>query len=475
MIRSISIVFFLLICAGSVAGVDSTDIVSLKGQAPGYAGEEIIFYAYTDHITRTEKEIFRFRVDRNDKFSVDFDTGTNIQYIFSHTGTNYTYMYVESGEDYVVMLPGKTDKTPWERLNPYFEGIPTHIAVLNKDDSCVNTLISRFDNMYEPLFGEPLIRLTVNRDQQLFDSIINEFDMEFSTSSNQYFDDYKRYKMALFGIISRQHSAKLLSDNYFLDDPVLYENVSYMELFNQVYNKYFQFFSRTPSGSRIFDDINKERSLSSLKNTLQTDPVLGGGQLLEIVLLKGLHDSFYGSDFSRSSLLVVLDSLAATTIYAEHALIAGHIREKVTRLLKGFKPPAFELIDSRGELVSLADYHGYYVYLNFCTAASYSCLSEYDLLSRMIVNHTPYLKLVTIFIDDSHDSMLDFLSKYDYDWDFLFYGNQPSILKEYDIRMFPGYYLIDRDGTLLMSPAPSPGENFEILLLRTMRERGEVK
>ncbi len=465
----------MLICAGSVAGTDSTDTVSLKGRAPGYAGEEIIFYAYTDHITRTEKEIFRFSVDTNDEFSVDFLTGTNIQYIFSHIGTNYTYMYVESGEDYVVMLPGKTNKTPWERLNPYFEGTPTHIAVLNKDDSCINTLISRFDNMYEPLFGEPLIRLTVNRDQQLFDSIINEFDMEFSTSTNYYFDDYKRYKMALFGIISQQHSAKLLSDNYFLNDPVLYENVSYMELFNQVYNKYFQFFSRTPSGSRIFEDINKKRSLSSLKNTLQTDPVLGGGRLLEMVLLKGLHDSFYGSDFSRSALLVVLDSLAATTIYAEHELIAGHIREKVTRLLKGFRPPAFELLDSRGELVSLSDYHGYYVYLNFCTAASYSCLSEYDLLSRMIVNHKPYLKLVTIFIDDSYDSMLDFLSKYDYDWDFLFYGNQPSILKEYDIRMFPGYYLIDRDGTLLMSPAPSPGENFEVLLLRTMRERGEVK
>jgi hypothetical protein len=475
MIKSFGIIFLMLIYSLSVSGADSTSTVHIRGNAPGYAGEEIIFFAYTDHITRTEEELFRFRVDQNDEFSVVFETGNEIKYIFSHTGINYIYLYIEPGAKYTVMLPGKTEKSPWERLNPYFEGIPTHIAVLNNDDSCLNTLISRFDNMYEPLFGETLITLTVNRDQQLFDSIINEFERVFSTSTNQYFNDYKRYKLALFGIISQQQSAKLLSDNYFVDDPVLYGNVAYMELFNQVYNKYFLFFSRTASGSRIFDDINRKRSLGSLKNTLQTDPVLGGGQLLEMVMLKGLHDSFYGSDFSRSSLLVVLDSLAATTAYSEHAIIAGHIREKVTRLLTGFKPPAFELMNSGGELVSLAAYRGYYVYLNFCTAASYSCLSEFDLLSRMIVNHTPYLKLVTVFIDDSYDSMLDFLARYDYDWDFLFYGNQPSILKEYDIRMFPGYYLIDRDGTLLMSPAPSPGENFEIHLLRTMRSRGEVR
>jgi hypothetical protein len=475
MIRFLGILYFMFICSGLASGADSTGLVRLRGSAPGYAGDEIIFYAYTDQITRTEQELFRFIVDHNDEFSVAFESGQEIQYIFSHTGINYIYMYIEPGEEYVVMLPGKTEKTPWERLNPYFEGIPTHIAVLNKDDSCINTLISRFDNMYEPLYGETLIRLTVKRDQQLFDSIISEFELGFGTGKNKYFDDYKRYKMALFGIISQQYSAKLLSDNYFVDVPVLYGNVAYMELFNQVYNKYFQFFSRTASGSRIFEDINKKRSLASLENTLQTDTVLGGGQLLEIVMLKGLHDSFYGSDFARSSLLVVLDSLAAKTVYPEHNLIAGHIREKVTRLLTGFKPPAFELMNSKGELVSLSGYRGYYVYLNFCTAASYSCLSEFDLLSRMIVKHSPYLKLVTIFIDDSYDSMLDFLGKYEYDWDFLFYGNQPSILKEYDIRMFPGYYLIDRDGTLLMSPAPSPAENFEIHLLRTMRSRGEVR
>jgi hypothetical protein len=384
-------------------------------------------------------------------------------------------MYIEPGEEYHIVLPGKSEKSQRDRLNPYFEGIPTHIAVLNHDSSSLNALINRFDQMYEPLFGETLLKLTGHKDIQLFDSIQDSFERHFAQSNHPYFDSYRRYKMALLGIMSRLKSARVLSDNLFLNEPVLYGNVAYMELFNQIYNKYFLFFSRTARGSRIFEDINKNRSLAMLRNTLQSDMVLGNERLLEIVILKGLHDAFYGSDFSRSALLVVLDSLASTTVYPEHALISGHIREKVTRLLAGFEPPGFELMDQEGVMKSLADFSGYYVYLNFCTAANYSCLTEYEVLSRLNEKHGEYLRIVTIFIDDDYQSMLEFLSKNDYDWDFLFYGDRPSILREYNIRIFPSYYLVDRNGKLLMSPALSPADDFEAWLLRTRRSRGEIR
>jgi peroxiredoxin len=465
---------FFLIFKGTLAN-DGSGRVLVGGLAPGYAGEEIIFYSWTDQISFTEVELFRVKVDENNRFSEEVELDKGPLYIFTHAGANFLYMLIEPDSDYELVLPGKTEKSSWEKLNPYFDGIPTHIAVINHDSTGLNAIVSGFDNLYEPLFGEPLIELTRTRDTIFLDSLQAEFDSRFGGFDHPYFNDYRRYKMALFRIMARFESVRHLSNNYFLSEPVLYDNIAYMELFNQVYNKYFQFFSRTATGKRIFDDINKNRSLHLLKETLSTDPVLGEKRLLEMVILKGLHDAFYGSDFSRSSLLVVLDSLQATTAYEEHALIAGHIREKVTKLLAGFTPPDFELKNSRGETVTLSDYLGYYVYLNFCTAANYSCLSEYDILSRINDNHGAYLKVVTIFIDESYQAMLEFLSKNDYDWDFLYYGDQPAILKDYNIRMFPGYYLVDRDGTLLMSPAPSPADNFETYLLRTMRSRGELR
>ena len=465
--------FFLMSVNGALTADENE--VHIIGSAPGFSGDELIFYTWTDQISFEEKELFRISVDENDSLYAVIEIDNGPVYIFSHAGVYFIYMYVEPGMVYQIMLPEKADKSGWEKLNPYFEGIPTHIAVLNHGNTELNALISDFDRLYEPLFGETLIELTVNRDRELLDSIHSAFNQKFAFDGHYYFNAYRRYKMAFLDIMAQMKSARILSDNLFRSEPVLYDNVAYMELFNQVYNRYFLFFSRTSHGSRIFDDINKSRSLSDLRFTLQTDPVLGEDRLLELVILKGLHDAFYGSDFSRRGLLEVLDSLAFYTPYPEHARIAENIRDKVTKLVTGFEPPGFELPNRDGVVMSLSDFRGYYVYLNFCTSVSYGCLSEYRVLSNMKNNHGDYLKIVTVFIDESYESMLRFLDKNDYDWEFLYYGSHPSVLKEYDVRMFPTYYLIDRDGKLLLSPAPSPAENFESYLLRIMRSRRELR
>ncbi len=469
------VVFCGMLFYGLQADSESAGKVRISGYAPGYAGEELVFYSRTDDISFTETEVVRFRVDKSDEFSVEIEADNAPLYIYTNVGVHYAYMYVEPGKSYKIVIPGKTEKSAREKNNPYFEGIPTHIAVINRDSTELNHLIRIFDQMYEPLFGEPLIRLTMNRDYELLDSISNAFEQRFAGYGNPYFQKYRKYKLGLLKIMARMQSASNVSSQYFYPEPVLYDNVAYMELFNQVYDRYFLFFSRTTKGKRIFEDINKHRSLDKLRNTLLTDNVLGEEQLLEMVILKGLHDAFYVEGFSRLGLLTVLDSLASTTTYPEHERIAGHIREKVTRLLEGFEPPDFRLMNREGDTMSVSDFRGYYVYLNFCTSVSYGCLSEYDVLSSLSEKYEKHLKVVTVFIDDSYESMLDFLNKNDYDWEFLFYGNQPSVLKDYDVRMFPTYYLMDRDGKLLMSPAPSPAEKFENYLFRTIHSRGEFR
>jgi hypothetical protein len=468
----ISVIFLFSLSPGDIA---ARDYVIVEGKAPGYAGEEIIFYGFTDLISLSEKEIFRVRVDENEEFYARFTTGEEPKKIFSHAGRYFIYLFVEAGMDYRVILPPRSERAPHEKLNPYFEGIPTHLAVLNHDSPELNALIRQFDDIFEPLIQVSLVGMGGKESRNFVDSVSAVMDSHFDGLHLSWFDNYRKYRMAHLESITRIRAARGLSDTYFRNSPVLYGNNSYMELFNQVYERYFLFFSRTVRGSRIFDDINNKRSLSSLMNTLQTDTVLGKDRLLEMVVLKGIHDAFYGSDFSRSGLLAVLDSLSAGTSYPEHVSIAGHIREKVTRLMPGFDPPDFLLTGRDGIMKGLDDFRGYYVYLNFCMSASYSCLSEYGILNRLHADHKDYLKIVTVFIDEEPRSMLNFLSRNNYDWEFLYYGDQPSILRDYDVRMFPSYYLIDRDGKILMAPAPSPAEDFEIYLFRTMRSRGELR
>jgi len=247
-----------------------------------------------------------------------------------------------------------------------------------------------------------------------------------------------------------------------------------MELFNLLYDKYFLFFSRSKSGSSVFSTISGQQSFTNLKETLAQDDVLSNDSLLELVILKGLHDSFFDDKFSRNALLTILDSLYTNTKIVEHLMIAQNIRSKVTRLLPGFVPAPFELYSVDGELTSLKDLEGKYVYLNFCTTTSYTCLQEFSLLESLNEKHGDRLKIVTISVDREIDDLKFFVNQTEYSWTFLHYGNKPDIIKDFDIRAFPTYFLIGPDRKLLMSPAPSPKENFEVELFKLLRSKGEI-
>jgi thiol-disulfide isomerase/thioredoxin len=247
-----------------------------------------------------------------------------------------------------------------------------------------------------------------------------------------------------------------------------------MELFNLVYDKYFIFFSRTEKGNAVFKDITQDKSLYALKKTLATDDVLSNDTLKELVILKGLHDGFFEDKFSRSALLTILDSLYFTTKIPEHLLIAENIRTKVTHLLAGFVPAPFELYDSKGKLVKLSDFEGKYVYLNFCTSSSYTCLQEFTLLQKLYEKHKQMLEIVTICVDNDKNDITNLLKNTGYDWTFLNYGNKPEIVKDFDIRAYPTYFLIGPDKKLLLSPAPSPQEDFEIKFFKILRSKGEI-
>ena len=154
--------------------------------------------------------------------------------------------------------------------------------------------------------------------------------------------------------------------------------------------------------------------------------------------------------------------------------IAVSIRNKVTRLLVGFEPPEFELYDQDSNLVSLEDFRGKYVYLNFCSCFSYTCMNEFKLLAALYEKHGDILEIVTVIFDNDPDVISSFLERSQYQWKFLHYANQSAIIRDYDIRAFPTYYLIDREGKLAISPAPGPGEEFEAHLFKLLRSRGEL-
>ncbi|MCK5632912.1 TlpA family protein disulfide reductase, partial [bacterium] len=263
------------------------------------------------------------------------------------------------------------------------------------------------------------------------------------------------------------------SNSYYLNQDVVYQHPAYMELFIQVFEKYFQYLGRE-NGGKIYNDVNNKKSYASLTKTLSESEILSNDTLQELVVLKCIYDEFYDDKFSRSGMLNILDSLIDQSTIEKHKELAKRIRYRVTKLMIGHQPPKFSLYDKDSASVSLTDFDGKYVYLGFCTTVSYACIQEFEKLIPLFKNHKDHFEIVMVCVDESLAQMKQFVEQKEYPWLFLHYGNKPEIIKDYDIRAYPTYYFIDKEGKLVMSPAPNPDNKIEEGVFNLLRERGDL-
>jgi peroxiredoxin len=458
------ILSFIVISKGSFA-------TTIFGSDSSYAGVEIVLLRPADPFTGKEKELARTIVNKEGTFSIEF-TPEETTWVYAYVGIYKTHLYVEQGKTYEVIFPARKDKTNADRLNPFFKYIESHLAVVNQDKDDLNMQIRMFDNSFFHFYAKHTEKV-FNDDVEFeqLDKDIDQLDKPYSKSKHIYFNEYRKYKYGLLRFVAYQHKSKNVSDMYFKNQSFRENNPAFVELFNKVYEGYFSYFNRTQTGKQLGPAISG-RSYSEVCRVLALDEVLQPEELLNMVLLKSLHEEFYDDNYSRSAMLALLDSMLLVN---ENSLVkssAESIREKVTKLLPGHEPPYFELYDIDSNLVKLSDFKGKFVYLNFCSCFSYTCINEFVMLHNLYRKHNKYLEIVTIVIDDDLVVVKDFVERSGYPWKFLQFDNQPEIFQQYDVRVFPTYYLIDNEGKLSMSPAPAPAEEFEGRLFKVLRARG---
>jgi peroxiredoxin len=452
--------FFNLANASVIQGIDTT-----------WRGQKINFLIQSDPFTGRDSLIASVLVEKDGSFKAEIDLSETCM-VYSYAGTYKIFLYVEQNQDYNIILPPWQPKSEADRMNPFFKPVETHLGTKEFNETDLNIQIRMFNDAYLPYSNKHVDKVFTDKDFESLSKDIAQMEKPFAKSKSQFFNDYRNYKYGMLRMLAYEQKSKAISDEYFKEKPVLYNNPAYIELFNMVYDKYFSFFSRADENKSLAKALSEYKSYDSVKKALQSDEVLQPYELLNMVFLKCLHDEFYKDTYSRSSLLEVLNSFIKTSTDKRQVEIAKKIRRKVTLLLVGYFPPNFLLYDKDSNLVSLDKFKGKYVYLNFCACYSYSCMNEFVMLQKLYEKHNKYLEIVSIIADEDVQAMKDFITRSGYTWTFLHFDHHPEILQEYDIRAFPTYFLIDNQGKLAMSPAPSPAEEFEGRLFKELRAKG---
>ena len=477
----IYILFLLMAITGTTVSAENT---RLSGKAPSYAGQEITFYSYSNMISFREELLGSCTVNDSGEFEAAIDL-EETRLVFINLGIYNCFLYAEPGYAYELKLPERREKTEAEALNPYFKNISIHLVVkitesfddreLPDPANELNFMIRTFNDSFYPYYYKYVVNaLAYQPDRKEIEKVILSLTEPYIGYEHPFFEDYMRYRTGLLEHHGAQKGNREIIDKYFDNQRFLYYNPAFMELFNEIFTDYFELYATENPGSNLYSVVNRERSLDKLRVLMKKDKSLSDNTLQEAVIIKNLYDAFYNDRFSKSAIIILLDSLYAETGNAVHRSILSDIKYEITKLAIGFEPPAFELFNHDSTLVRLSDFTGEYVYLGFCNSFSYSCIKEFELLKDLNSRYEPYLKIVTILIDDSFETMKSLVESNNYNWTFLHYSHYPEILDDYDIKGYPTYFLIGKDGKLLASPAISPGEGFERYLFNLLRSRGEI-
>lgn len=449
--------YFLLIMSISCALFINAQQVTIKGNAKSYAGDTLVWKSYQDLITLTEQTLAKCKVDENGNFEFKFNTTETIQ-TFIHLNVFKGFLFVEPNKVYEIVLPKKTKKLPEDELNPFFKESDFYIRILNAEKNELNNQIKKFDKLYDEYMAKHFKQFTGRVSKTIVDSIVDAIDKNVDNNS-AFFRDYKSYNYASLRLLAYERNKEKIIKKYYYNKAILYQNPAYMNLFNQLFNNYLAVLYKTPEGKKIPYFLVRHRSLTKIKSVMDSIAYLNNDTLQEMIICKSLYDNFYKDDFPKQAIIAVVDSVKEFGITLQNQQIANNILNDITNLLVGYAAPDFELPDKYNKMYGLSKFKRKFVYLNFVNPNSYTCLQELELLKSMYAKKYDKLKIVSICVCDNIEQMKQFVKENAYKWQFLYYAKNHELLRKYNVKVYPTYYMINPEGELAMSPAFPPSED----------------
>jgi peroxiredoxin len=439
------------------------------GRDISYAGTELDFYVYSDPITQTPVLIGTCSVRSDGTFkgllSID-----KTNYVFTEIGSYHLYFYAEPNQNYQLVLPEYKKQNEADEVNPFWEPEYIHLGIKGMEKYDLNYLILDFDYYFNRYLDERIVDIIAKGMKSDVDTFINEIDAEFPSGHHPYFDSYKNYRFAMLRYIAYERNVREVSFRYFAKDSVCYNNPSYSDLFNKIYQNFLDDELLLPSGPLIYQSIVYGHSIRALKRVLARKMELKNDRFRELVILKGIYDAFYNDNYAWTPLLLTLDSLCIATPYLEHKQIGQLIADKVLSMASGTVAPIFALPDSSGNIVKLNDLKHEFLYLSFINTNSFTCQQQLDLLKILHTKHSKFFKVVSIVVDNDVAKAKKFFRNKNYNWTVLYAPDNEALIKQYKVAAYPTYFLVGPSGELILSPAPSPLENFERIFFSITRQ-----
>jgi peroxiredoxin len=436
--------------------IGKTNGAELRFSAPAYAGSSFTFYTIPNFLTDKQEIVAEGVVDEKGEFKVDFNIESTIP-IYSEFGVYKGWFVADPGVSYELVLPPKEEK---KSSNPFFKPIPRMLGIKNPAPESTNLLIDDFNRQYNFLMSRNMNQIFYRRSLETSEKVIDTLKTKFAETPNGYFEQFKTYKYAMIKYMAQIQDPKPVIDEYFINQPILYSQPEYCELFDKLFTKYLQYATQQVDGQKTSVMLNSG-SYDQLIDWLTIDVGFDQG-ISEAIILKGVKPLFYSKKFNTVGLFNILQKITESSSSEIHKTTSNKIFNELARTMYGALAPDLSLLDINGNLVNWENFEGKYVYLCFTRSDNEKFLPHKQLMSGFYQTYQKNLALVIVIEDEDFEKNAEALKADGFEWTVLRGMTRREIYDSFNVRIMPTYFLIDPQGRMAGSQAPWPDENFEM-------------
>jgi peroxiredoxin len=371
---------------------------------------------------------------------------------------------IEPGKRIKIILPQKQVRNAADEMNPFFKPMEFFVKTPESIDN-ITASMSAFEKLYEKslekIFKDPK---HINSGQVELE--IDLIDSLTSYNTEPFFLDYKKFRfLSLRQNTYYKNKAAVLKKN-FSKEKVLYHNPAYNDLLIELFGGYI-FEEKADS---LYKYLQNNKNWISLNSFLTQNELYTEKEFREYLLAINLAGLFYKQPTYQNTILQIFKNAIETELHSTtKALITNFLKKSGVTVI-GNQAPGFVLYNQDKDQVNLGDYRGSFVYLSFHNIDSYACQKDLPLLKDLHAKSIEGLQIISIFKDDHHQRVIDYVQKNDYQWPILHCYGSDRVLQEYKIVAYPTYFLIHPEGTLLLMSAPGPAEDFEASYFKYFQE-----
>lgn len=440
----------------------------IKGFAKDFNDSELSVYVYEDFITERKKKIGFTQLINDNAFTFKLDQ-QHIQKVELAIEDKTTWFFIEPGKVYNITLsydPELNKKRIYDRVLSLKFNFPA--------PNELNQLVAKFNRKYDDFITQNEA-LFIKRDGSVtpkIEEFENNITKEFQTYQHEFINNFIKYTLATtFNAIDVSYykgDKKALDKadifmKYLQNQPVLYHNPEYMHFFKDFFKGEIKKLTLQLHGMDITKAINEQNSYDNLVKALAKYPFLENRELLQLFMINGLREIGKDKYFEQDNIVSILQYITDNSAFPEQKIIANNVIQKITyqKLAKGSKAPNFTLPTVKNTMVSLGDFEGKYVYVNFWASWSIPALKEMKIIEKLYQKYKNKVAFVSICTDNDKDKIKELLKENPgYTWTFL-QNKDRELMQAYEVRTLPTYILIDQQGNILRFPAPRPGGNIE--------------